>query len=134
MTQCSPWGVPVLFVKNKDCNLRMHIDYRQLNKMTIKNRYPFPQIDDVFDQFQGETFFSKIDLRSEYHPVWIKDEDIFKAAFRTRCGHFEFVVILFGLTNRLTTFMCLMNSSLSNYLDKFVIIFIDHILIYSKNK
>ena len=102
--------------------------------MTIKNRYSFPRIDDLFDQICGVTIFSKIDLRSEYHQVKIKDEDIFKTAFRTRYGHYEFVVIPFGIFNAPTTFMCLMNNVLSKYLDKFVVVFIDAILIYSKTK
>ena len=102
--------------------------------MTIKNLYPLPWINDMFDQFCGETIFSKIDLRPRYHQVWIKDEDIFKIYFRTRYGHYKSVIIPFGLTNATSAFMCLMNSILSNYLDKFVVIFIDDILIYSKNK
>jgi len=109
----SPWGVPVLFVKKKDGTLRLCIDYRKLNKMTIKNRYPLPHIDDLFDQIHGETIFSKIDLRVGYHQVTIKDEDIFKIAFRTRYRHYEFIVMPFGLMNVLTSFMCLMNSVLS---------------------
>jgi hypothetical protein len=89
----SPWGAPVLFVKKKDGTLRLCIDYRQLNKMTIKNKYPLPRINDLFDQVGGEKIFSKLDLRSGYHQVRIKDEDINKTTFRTRYGHYEFVVI-----------------------------------------
>ena len=101
--------------------------------MTIKNCYPLPRIDDLFDQFCRETIISKIDLRSGYHQVRIKDDDIFKTTFRTRWGHYEFIVMPFGLTNTLAAFMCLMNTILSNYLDNFVVVFIGDILIYSKN-
>ena len=106
----SPWGAPIPFIKKKDSTLCLCIDYHQLNKMTIKNRYPLPRIDDLFDQIHGATIFSKIDLRYRYHQVTIKDGDIFKTAFRTRYGHYEFLVIPFGLSNAPITFMCLMNS------------------------
>ena len=98
-TSVSPYGAPVIFVKKKDGTLRLCIDYHQLNKMTIKNRYLLPRINDLFDQLRGATMFSKIDLRSEYHQVRIKDGYIFKTTFRTRYGHYEFVVISFRLTN-----------------------------------
>nr|GEV94764.1 putative reverse transcriptase domain-containing protein [Tanacetum cinerariifolium] len=130
----SPWGAPVLFIKKKDGSFRMCIDYRELNKLTIKNKYLLPRIDDLFDQLQGSSVYSKIDLRSGYHQLHIREEDIPITVFRTRYGHYEFQVMPFGLTNAPAVFMDLMNRVCKLYLDKFVIVFIDNILIYSKTK
>ncbi|KAH0678933.1 hypothetical protein KY284_020018 [Solanum tuberosum] len=130
----SPWGVPVLFVKKNDSSLRMRIDYRQLNKVTVKNKYPIPRIDDLFDQLQGAGHFSKINLRPGYHQLKVRDNDILKTAFRTRYDHYEFVIMSFGLTNAPTAFMDFMNRVYKQYLDLFVIVFIDDILIYSRNE
>jgi len=129
----SPWGASVLFVKKKDGTLRLCIDYRQLNKVTIKNKYPLPRIDDLFDQLKGARVFSKIDLRSGYYQLRIKDLDVSKTAFRTRYGHFEFLVMPFGLTNAHAVFMDLMNRVFRPYLDRSVVVFIDDILVYSSS-
>nr|GEW46808.1 putative reverse transcriptase domain-containing protein [Tanacetum cinerariifolium] len=130
----SPWGAPMLFVKKKDRSFRMCINYRELNKLTIKNHYLLPRIDDLFDQLQRVCYFSMIDLRSGYHQLRVHEDDIPKIAFQIRYGHFEFTVMPFRLTNASAVFMDLMNWMRKPYLDKFVIIFIDDILIYSKTK
>ncbi|KAI3735710.1 hypothetical protein L6452_15220 [Arctium lappa] len=128
----SPWGAPILFFKKKDGTMRMCIDYRELNKATVKNRYPLPRIDDLFDQLQGADCFSEIDLRSGYHQVKVREDDVPKTAFRTRYDHYEFLVMPFGLTNAPAVFMDLMNRVCRPFLNKSVIIFIDDILVYSK--
>ncbi|GKD16134.1 putative reverse transcriptase domain-containing protein [Tanacetum coccineum] len=127
-------GASVLFVEKKDGSFRMGIDYRKLNKLTVKNRYPLPRIDDLFDQLQGSSVYSKIDMRSGYHQLRVWEEDFLKTAFMTCYGHYEFQVMPFGLTNAPAVFIDLMNRVCKPYLDKFVIVFIDDILIYSKSK
>jgi hypothetical protein len=129
----SPWGAPVLFVKKKDGSMRLCVDYRALNEVTIKNKYPLPRIDDLFDQLKGAKYFSKIDLRSRYFQLKIRESDIPKTAFVTRYGQFEFTVMSFGLTNAPAYFMNLMNKIFMDELDKFVVVFIDDILIYPKS-
>ncbi|KAK8923672.1 hypothetical protein KSP39_PZI019345 [Platanthera zijinensis] len=130
----SPWSAPVLFVKKKDGSMRLCINYRELNKLTIKNKYLIPQIDDLFDQLVGSVVYSKLDLKSGYYQLRIRDEDIPKTAFGTRYGHFEFSVMSFGLTNAPSVFMDLMNRVFREYLDRFVVVFIDDILVYSKSE
>jgi hypothetical protein len=127
----SPWGAPVIFIRKKDGSWRLCIDYHQLNKAMIKNQYLLLRIDDLFDQMKGAMVFSKIDLRSRYHQLWIKEDDVPKTTFKMRFGHYEFTILPFGLTNAPGVFMSLMNGVFHEYLDKFVQVFIDDILIYS---
>jgi hypothetical protein len=130
----SPWGCPALFVKKKDESLRLCVDYRPLNAVTIKNKYPLPHIDVLFDQLVGAKVFSKIDLRYGYHQIKIRASDIPKTTFSTRYGLYEYLVMYFGLTNAPAYFMYLMNSVFMPELDTFVVVFIDDILVYSKNE
>src|SRR5277367_2289641 len=130
----SPFGAPVLFVHKKEGSLKLCVDYRALNKITIKNRYPLPRIEELMDCLAGAQYFTKIDLYSGYHQIRIKKEDVPKTAFRTRYGHYEFLVLPFGLTNAPATFMTLMNDIFRKYLDDFVIVYLNNILIYSKTK
>ncbi|XP_058100546.1 uncharacterized protein LOC131245243 [Magnolia sinica] len=130
----SPWGAPVLFVKKNDCSLQLCVDYRRLNEVTVRNKYPLPRIDDLFDQLRGAQYFSKIDLQSGYHQLRVKDENIQKTAFRTYFGHYEFLVMSFGLTNAPAVFMDLINRIFRPFLYRFIIVFIDDILIYSKSR
>ena len=126
----SPWGDPVLFSKKKDKALRLCINYQQLNKLTIKDRYSLPRIDDLFDQLRGARVYSKIDLRTGYHQLRVREADVPKTMFRTRYMHFEFIVMPFGLTNAPAAFMDLLHRVFQPYLDQFVIVFVDNILIY----
>jgi hypothetical protein len=132
-SRCSQ-AAPVLFVEKKDGTRRMCIDYRALNEVTIKNKYPLPRIEDLFDQLRGASVFSKIDLRSGYHQLRIQPSDIPKTTFITKYGLYEFTVMSLGLTNALAFFMNLMNSVFMDYLDKFVVVFLDDILIYSQSE
>ncbi|KAL0288436.1 UNVERIFIED_CONTAM: Retrovirus-related Pol polyprotein from transposon.6 [Sesamum calycinum] len=129
----SPWGAPVLFVKKKDGSMRLCVDYCQLNSVIVKNKYSLPRIDDLLDQLKGATIFSKIDLRSGYWQLRIAEKDIPKTAFRTRYGHYKFLVMPFELINAPTAFMALINRTFHEYLDQFVIISIDDILVYSRS-
>jgi hypothetical protein len=130
----SLWGCPAIFVKKKDKSLWMCVDYRPLNAVTIKNKYPLPRIDILFDQLSKAKVSSKIDLRSSYHQIKIHSEDVLKIAFSTRYGLYEYLVMSFGLTNAPAHFMYLMNSVFMLELDKFVVVFIDDILVYSENE
>nr|CAD1825791.1 unnamed protein product [Ananas comosus var. bracteatus] len=122
----------MLFVKKKDGLLRLCVDYQEQNKVTIKNKYPLPRIGDLFDQLQGSCVFSKVDLKSGYHHLRVRAEDVPNTAFRTRYGYYEFTVMPFGLTNAPAVFMDLMNRVFKPFLDRFVVVFIDDILIYSR--
>jgi len=128
------WGAPVLFTSKKDLIWHMCIDFRGINKVTIKNKYPLPRIEDLFDQLKGAKVFSKIDLQSWYNQIRVREQDIKKTAFSTRYGHYEFKVMTFGLTNAPACFMETMNNMFHPYLDNFVVVFIDDILIYSKTE
>jgi hypothetical protein len=130
----SPWGVLVLFVQKKDGSQEMYVDYRSLNDVTVKNKCPLPCIKDLFNQMRGARVFSKIDLRSGYHQMKIRPSDIPKTTFSTRYGLYEFTVMSFGLTNAPAYFMNLMNKVFMEYLDRFVVVFIDDILIYSRSE
>ena len=130
----SPWGAPVLFSKKKDKILRLCIDYQQLNRVTIKNRYRFPRIDDLFYQLRGARVYSKIDLHIGYYQLRVREKDIPKTALRTRYGHFEFTVMPFGLMNAPATFMDLMHRVFHPSLDRFVVVYVDDILIYSETE
>ena len=130
----SPWGTPVLFSKKKDKTLQLCIDYRQLNRVTIKNTYPLPMIDDLFDQLREAQVYFKIDLRTSYHQLRVREADIPKMEFRMRYEHFEFTVMPFGLMNAPTAFMDLMHRVFQPYLDRFIMVFVDDILIYSKSE
>ena len=130
----SPWGALVLFAKKKDNTLWLCIDYWQLSRVTIKNRYPLPRIDDLFHQLRGVRVYSKINIRTSYHMLRVREEDVPKTMLRTWYGHFEFIVMPFGLTNAPAEFMDLMHRVFQPYLDRFVVVFVDDILIYSESE
>jgi len=130
----SPYGSPIIFVKKKDGRLRLCVDYRALNNITVKNKYSLPRVDDLLDRLHGAVIFSKIDLVSGYHQVRLREADIHKSAFRTRYGHYEYTVLPFGMCNAPATFMRLMHEVLMDELDDFVIVYLDDILIFSKSE
>ncbi|RVW67373.1 Retrovirus-related Pol polyprotein from transposon 17.6 [Vitis vinifera] len=129
----SPWGTPLLFVKKKDGMLRLCIDYRKLNRVTVKNKYHLPMIGNLSDQLKSAKYFSKIDLRTRYHQLRVREEDVPKTAFRKRYGHYKFLVMPFGISNILAAFMDLMNRIFCAYLDQFVIVFVNDILSYLRS-
>jgi hypothetical protein len=130
----SPWGSPILFMDKRDGTIRLCVDYPKLNEVTIKNKYPLPKIEDLFDQLNGVKVFSKIDLHTGHHQLKVCESNIPKTAFTTRYGLFEYTVMSFGLTNAPAYFMNLMNKVFMKFLDKFVVVFIDDILVYSNTE